>query len=366
VAILAFCPESPVWLESKDREEADESCIKLWGSYAIVPDVDSTAESLNIPLIDEEEERAQLMKEGWAALSRREYRLMMALALGLPLLQQASGINTVIYFSSEVRSAKGAWPAGDSGCRGPGRGIVSIVGRQPALGPSLATQAIYEQPSAGSAMCSRPLAALTAHNPAPPSPQVFQKAGLESPILGSILMGLVNVGFTLLAASMMDKRGRVPLLQFSYAGMAACLVAVAAAIYAPTSEGVQGLLTAGLIILYVMCFAMGCGPIPWVYLSEILPERIKGTAAALGTFLCWAGNLVVTLTFQRMVAAVGLGGTYLAYAGLNLLALWYVSTLMVETKCRTLDEIEQLLLLPAADAAEPQPEQPPEQRQAPL
>lgn len=162
-------------------------------------------------------------------------------------------------------------------------------------------------------------------------------------------MALVNVGFTLLSGMMMDKRGRVPLLQFSYAGMAACLVAVAATIYAPTDDNMQGLLTVGLIILYVMCFAMGCGPIPWVYLSEILPERIKGTAAALGTFMCWTGNLVVTLTFQKMLKAFGLGGTYLFYAVFNLLALWYISSLMVETKCRTLDEIEQLLLLPAAE-----------------
>lgn len=165
-------------------------------------------------------------------------------------------------------------------------------------------------------------------------------------------MALVNVGFTLVAGSMMDKRGRVPLLQFSYAGMAACLVAVAATIYAPTDDSVQGLLTVGLIIMYVMCFAMGCGPIPWVYLSEILPERIKGTAAALGTFMCWSGNLVVTLTFQKMLGAFGLGGTYLFYAVLNLLSLWYISSLMVETKCRTLDEIEQLLLLPAVEQDE--------------
>jgi hypothetical protein len=116
VLILAFCPESPVWLESKDREEADDSCIKLWGSYAIAPDVDSTADSLSIPLIDEEEEQAQRRAEGWTALGKREYRLMMALAIGLPLLQQASGINTVIYYSSDVSRPHHSPANGDGYC----------------------------------------------------------------------------------------------------------------------------------------------------------------------------------------------------------------------------------------------------------
>lgn len=63
----------------------------------------------------------------------------------------------------------------------------------------------------------------------PPShqPQVFLRAGLKSPIVGSILVGAINLGFTLLAASLMDARGRKPLLQISFGGMAAALAAVA-------------------------------------------------------------------------------------------------------------------------------------------
>eukprot|EP00877_Chromochloris_zofingiensis_P014348 jgi/Chrzof1/9167/Cz03g38140.t1 len=273
VLVLLFCPESPVWLESQgDRESADVSCIRLWGPYAIVPDMES--EDANL-LNDEEDEAAQ-RTEGWTGLLKPQYKWMMMLALGLPLLQQASGINTVIYYSSSV----------------------------------------------------------------------FQDAGLQSPITGSIFMGLINVSFTLVAAAMMDKMGRKPLLQASFAGMAGCLAVVALIIYVPTSLAVQGMLTVTFILLYVCAFALGVGPIPWIVLSEILPPRIKGPAASLATTCCWAGNLLVTLSFNSMLDTLGIGGSYLLYAAFNCFGLWYVSTYMVETKCRTLPEIEEMLLLP--------------------
>ncbi len=64
--------------------------------------------------------------------------------------------------------------------------------------------------------------------------QVFTRAGLQSPVVGSILMALVNLAFTLLAASLMDRMGRKPLLIVSFAGMAACLAGVAIVIYVPS------------------------------------------------------------------------------------------------------------------------------------
>ncbi len=56
-----------------------------------------------------------------------------------------------------------------------------------------------------------------------------------------------------------------------------------------------------LVILYVLFFALGAGPVTWLYLSEILPPSIKGKAAALATFLCWVGNLTVALSFYPML-----------------------------------------------------------------
>jgi len=80
----------------------------------------------------------------------------------------------------------------------------------------------------------------------------------------------------------------------------------------------------------------GCGPIPWVILSEILPPRIKGPAASLATAAGWLGNLLVTLTFDAMLSRLGVGGTYLVYAVLNAGAAWYVWANLPETKMKTL------------------------------
>eukprot|EP00879_Flechtneria_rotunda_P010535 GHRR01011015.1.p1 GENE.GHRR01011015.1~~GHRR01011015.1.p1 ORF type:complete len:531 (+),score=239.60 GHRR01011015.1:55-1647(+) len=101
-----------------------------------------------------------------------------------------------------------------------------------------------------------------------------------------------------------------------------------------------------LVLAYVACFAVGSGPVTWVMLSEVLPARIKGPAASAATAISWTGNLVVTLSFDGLLRHLGLGGTYLMYAIFNASAAAYVAGLVVETRCRSLAEVEELLLLP--------------------
>ncbi|GBF90824.1 plastidic glucose transporter [Raphidocelis subcapitata] len=284
VALLGS-PESPVWLEGAGHSEAaDEAFLALWGPYAIVPGVEEEEDG-GAGLLDPAAAAAARRKEGWGGLAKPEYRRMLSLSLLLPLLQQASGINTVIYYSSLV----------------------------------------------------------------------FLRAGLKSPILGSILVGAINLAFTGVASALMDRRGRKPLLQVSFAGMAVSLAAVAAAGALPVPPIAAGLLTVALMLIYVAFFAIGCGPIPWVVLSEILPPRIKGPAASLATAAGWLGNLAVTLSFDALLSRLGVGGAYLLYALLNVGAGWYVSAHLVETKMKSLQEIEEMLLLPprAASPFEP-------------
>jgi hypothetical protein len=102
------------------------------------------------------------------------------------------------------------------------------------------------------------------------------------------------------------------------------------------------------MLVYVAFFAVGCGPAPWVVLAEILPPRIKGPAASAATAAGWVGNLVVTLSFDALLARLGVGGAYLLYAALNAGAFWYVTAALPETRMRSLAEIEAMLLVPAA------------------
>ena len=80
------------------------------------------------------------------------------------------------------------------------------------------------------------------------------------------------------------------------------------------SVKVEGVISLLAVMGFVLGFSQGSGPIPWVYLGEILPSEIKGPAAALCTSLNWASNLIVGLTFPAMLAGLHLGGAYLVYA----------------------------------------------------
>lgn len=80
------------------------------------------------------------------------------------------------------------------------------------------------------------------------------------------------------------------------------------------SAAVEGALSLVAVMGFVLGFACGSGPVPWIYLSEVLPAEIKGPAAALCTSLNWISNLAVGLTFPSMLAALHLGGAYSVYA----------------------------------------------------
>ncbi|KAK9866097.1 hypothetical protein WJX84_006291 [Apatococcus fuscideae] len=288
---LAACPESPMWLDWVGRKpEAQKARQKLLGAAAeAIDSLDSLPadseglDEANLPLTERRSgsgsiSGAEQVKDDqagtWEDLLSMQYRRIMLLAAGLPLLQQASGINTVIYYSS----------------------------------------------------------------------QVFRDAGLRSPVAGSVAMGASNVIGTLLAAGLMDRLGRRPLLLFSHTCMAICLIAMSAAQFSPASMQVEGAITLSAILAYVFSFALGVGPVPWVYLPEILPDRIKGRAQAACTSLSWVANLMVGLSFPAMLSGLGIGGAYLFYVALNVAAVAFVATYMVETKQRSLANIKKELI----------------------
>ncbi|KAK9863462.1 hypothetical protein WJX84_005596 [Apatococcus fuscideae] len=175
--------------------------------------------------------------------------------------------------------------------------------------------------------------------------EVFQDAGLTSPVLSSIGVGVVFVVGTGLAAGLMDHAGRRPLLLYSHAAMAACLLATALAPAISGSKHTAGLITLASIVVYVFSFSMGAGPIPTAYIAEILPGRIKGRAQASCMCLGWLTNLGIGLTFPYMLASLGVGGAYAVYAGLNAAAAAFVAVLMVETRHHSLAEIKQALIV---------------------
>lgn len=95
------------------------------------------------------------------------------------------------------------------------------------------------------------------------------------------------------------------------------------------------------LLIYIVGFAIGRGPVYWLMSSEIFPTRLRGAASGASTSVNWAANLLVTVTFLTLIGALGRAVTFWIYAAFSLVALIFVMKLVPETKNRPLEEIEE-------------------------
>jgi len=89
--------------------------------------------------------------------------------------------------------------------------------------------------------------------------------------------------------------------------------------------------------IYIFCFGASWGPVVWVLLGEIFPNRIRGAALAVASGAQWLTNFLVTVSFPPLLKAVGLGGAFCLYAFAALLSLIFVYRYVAETKGKTLE-----------------------------
>ena len=164
----------------------------------------------------------------------------------------------------------------------------------------------------------------------------------------NLLTGLVNILATIPAIALIDRAGRKPLLLAGSAGMAVTL-AVMAAVFATARIGADGrpLLGHGAAVialaaanLYIVSFAMSWGPVMWVLLGEMFPNRMRGAALAVSGATNWVANFAVTVTFLPLLTAVGLAGAYALYALAALVSLPFVWALVRETRGKTLEQMQ--------------------------
>jgi SP family arabinose:H+ symporter-like MFS transporter len=121
-------------------------------------------------------------------------------------------------------------------------------------------------------------------------------------------------------------------------GMAISLLILVFAFQVPN---VSTLLVLGSIISYTSFFAFGMGPVPWVVISEIFPNKIRGRAASVATSALWSGTLLVTFTFLSLIRALGVSGTFAIFAALSAFSFVFVWWIVPETRGKTLEEIQQ-------------------------
>ncbi|KAF6137391.1 hypothetical protein GIB67_036428 [Kingdonia uniflora] len=175
------------------------------------------------------------------------------------------------------------------------------------------------------------------------STSVFRSAGIASDVAASALVGASNVFGTAVASSLMDKQGRKSLLITSFSGMAASMLLLSLSFTWKALAPYSGPLAVVGTVLYVLSFSLGAGPVPALLLPEIFASRIRAKAVALSLGMHWVSNFVIGLYFLTVVNKFGISSVYLGFAGVCMLAVFYISANVVETKGRSLEEIERAL-----------------------
>ncbi|GAB4839417.1 hypothetical protein Ancab_028940 [Ancistrocladus abbreviatus] len=267
---LFFIPESPRWLAKMGMVEEFETSLQVLRGF----DTDISVEVNEIKRSVASASKRTTIR--FVELKQRRYWLPLMIGIGLLILQQLSGINGVLFYSSTI----------------------------------------------------------------------FEDAGVTSSNVATVGLGAVQVIATAVATWLADKAGRRLLLIISSAGMTFGLIVVAASFYVKdavsdesTLYNVCCILAVVGVVVMVVSFSLGMGPIPWVIMSEILPVTIKGLAGSTATLFNWFGAWVVTMTANLLLNWSG-GGTFTIYMVLSAFTLAFVVIWVPETKGRTLEEIQ--------------------------
>jgi MFS transporter, SP family, xylose:H+ symportor len=180
---------------------------------------------------------------------------------------------------------------------------------------------------------------------------IFRNMGssTDTSLLQTIIVGAVNLVFTVVAILTVDKFGRKPLMIIGSLGMAVSMIALGTTFYlGGTSLSSAGSLIALIfMLLYTASFALSWGPVCWVLLAEIFPNSIRG-AMSIAVAAQWIANWVVSLTFPMMNDNVALtnmfhnGFSYWIYGLMGILSAVFMWKMVPETKGKTLEEMEGL------------------------
>jgi SP family arabinose:H+ symporter-like MFS transporter len=184
------------------------------------------------------------------------------------------------------------------------------------------------------------------------APMIFEQSGIgtDAAFMQAVLVGLVNLVFTVLAILLIDKLGRRPLMGVGLTVIAACMLLLAygfgSATYTAGGELIE--INATLILIgilgFVAGFAISLGPVMWVLFSELFPNRIRGVAISFVGLINSAVSFIVQLVFPWELENFGNSVTFLIYGLFAIVGLVIVMRLLPETKGKSLEELEAELV----------------------
>ncbi len=193
------------------------------------------------------------------------------------------------------------------------------------------------------------------------SPKIFLAAGFEgaeAAIAASVIVGVVNVLFTIVSLFIIDKLGRRKLYFIGLTGIFFALICMGLGFMLPGAG--KWFLVISMLV-YIAFFAISLGPLGWVLITEVFPTRVRGLGSSIGSLSNWGFNTLVVWTFFKMASAIGnakevvvpegkdlsevcpscIGGVFWIFAAVALIGLVWGYFYVPETKGISLEKIEE-------------------------
>ncbi|HUC80341.1 MAG TPA: sugar porter family MFS transporter [Flavisolibacter sp.] len=165
-------------------------------------------------------------------------------------------------------------------------------------------------------------------------------ADLNRQLLETVAIGLVNLLFTIVAMWQVDKLGRRPLMLIGSLGLSVLYLFLAFALRAQAGAGWVSL----FVLLAIAMYATSLAPVTWVLISEIFPNKIRGLASSVAIVSLWIAYFILVFTFPILAESLGTYGPFYLYAGICLVGFFFVRAKVKETKGRTLEELEGVMV----------------------
>jgi len=174
------------------------------------------------------------------------------------------------------------------------------------------------------------------------APTILKFAGQKdtSALTQSVFIGCTNVFFTIVAILLLDRLGRRFFLIAGTSILTAALVGLGIFFQSTSLQHSAGWLSLVCLLVYIMGFAVGLGPVFWLMISEIFPLQMRGPAMAVCTMFNWGFNFLISYTFLTLTDVLTKQGAFWLYAFFGVCAVIFFLTFVPETKDRSLEEIQ--------------------------